>query len=50
MIDYGKPDRQRFLRHLKLLALLRGAYVAILGMCIGGTLGAIFNLFSRGTP
>lgn len=50
MIDYGIDDRRKFLRQLRLLALLRGFQLAVCGLSIGAALAAIINLFSRGQP
>ena len=40
-------NNPRFRRQLRLLAILRGLYVAIIGLSIGALLGAILNLFTR---
>lgn len=48
MTDYGKADRQRFLRQVRLLAWLRRFYVALGGLSIGAALVAIFNTIPKG--
>ena len=50
MTDYGIHDRRKFLRQVRLLAALRWFYLALAGLSIGGALGAVINLFSKGTP
>ncbi len=41
-------NNPRFWRQLRLLALLRGLYVALTGLSIGIALGAVLNLFTKG--
>lgn len=42
-------NRAEFNRWLWLLAILRGLYVAVVGLSAGGTIAAILILFTRKT-
>lgn len=48
MTDYGTNDRRRFLRQVRLLALLRTLYIGVAVLSAGIALGAVVNLFSKG--
>ena len=50
MTDWGQEDRQQFLRRTRYLGWLRGLYVVLVGLSIGGALACIINLFTRKTP
>ena len=48
MIDYGRKDRQRFLRQLRCMAALRALGVAVPFLLIAGVLAAVARLFVKG--
>ncbi len=48
MTDYGREDRQRFLRQVHGMRALHAFYIAVIGLAIGGALAVIISLFSRG--
>lgn len=50
MTDYGIHDRRKFLRQVRLLEALRTLYYGIAVLSVGVALGAVVNLFSKGTP
>ncbi len=49
MTDYGIHDRRKFLRQVWLLAALRTLYFGVAVLSVGIALGAVINLFSKGT-
>ena len=48
MTDYGREDRQRFLRQLRCMAALRAVCVALPFLLIAGALAAVVRLFMKG--
>jgi len=43
-------NNPRFWRQLRLLALLRGLYVALAGLSLGGLVAVVINIFTRKSP